>query len=154
MYVTVGIPGCGKTTYCKYASKNHGGVHISRDEIRFALLNETDSYFARETEVWNNFISTIQKALDNPGIRTIYVDATHITQSSRDKLLNALTISDDVDIYWLAFVTGLETALERNSNRAGRAFVPEKTIKNMYSSLTYPINNVIIIDSAGVDKSE
>ena len=154
MLMTVGIPGCGKTTYCKKAQQTMGGVHISRDEIRFSLLKDGDNYFKKEKEVWAIFIQKIQAALDAPGVEYIYVDATHLNSASRQKVLNALTLpKENFSIKYLTFPVELGTALARNELREGRAHVPSDTIIEMYKTLTFPTNDVIIIDKEGVCKS-
>ena len=53
LYVLCGIPGSGKSHFCK----NHkdDAVHVSRDAIRFALLEDDDDYFAHEDEVYEIF---------------------------------------------------------------------------------------------------
>ena len=43
LVVMVGPPGCGKTTFIK--NQPLKGNHISRDKIRFSLLEDGETYF-------------------------------------------------------------------------------------------------------------
>lgn len=131
LFITIGIPGCGKTTWVKNKIKEIGGVHISRDEIRFSLLNENDNYFDKEIEVFEKFINTIQESIDNEIDNNIFIDATHLSESSRNKLLSRINTRDN-KITFVNFEVPLEIALERNEKRTGRAFVPRGQIRRMF----------------------
>ena len=56
-----GVPGSGKSTYLKVHEPwfNESHVIVSRDEIRFSLLQEGEEYFSHEKEVWNIFVNKI-----------------------------------------------------------------------------------------------
>ena len=43
MYMVIGAPGCGKSTYIQNHLKENEIV-ISRDKIRFSMLNDNDEY--------------------------------------------------------------------------------------------------------------
>lgn len=146
--IMVGVPGSGKSTWCK----NHiqlGDAYISRDKIRFSYLQDGEDYFSKENMVFNEFIRQINLALKNG--KTVYADATHLNKTSRDKLKNRLSNIDEVNA--IVIDVSLETALQRNANRQGRAFVPEAVIKNMFET-TYTIptkeegfDNIIYVDN-------
>ena len=154
MYVMCGIPGSGKSTWAlEHMSKMKGNVaYISRDIIRFSILNDEDDYFSKEDEVFVNFIKTIRDKIET--CDSIIVDATHVTPGSRRKLflnLGASTL-EKVEVIMIVIKVDLETALSQNSNRTGRCLVPDKTIINMYHSFVMPsinenyINEVWIYD--------
>ena len=89
--------------------------------------------FAKEKEVFKTFITSIQLAMSDAfDYNEIYIDATHLNEHSRQKVLNKLNVSH-WDIYLVNFTTPIEVCIERNSHRTGRAFVPESVIKNMES---------------------
>jgi len=139
LWLMCGIPGSGKSTWIKthkhYFSENM--AIISRDAIRFALLGEKDAYFSKEKEVWAEYINQSINSLEN-NTDTI-LDATHINESSRGKILRALGEHlKDVEINAILINTDVKTAIERNNLREGLALVPETAIKNMYSQLTFP----------------
>ena len=129
-----GIPGSGKTTIAKKMI-NNSIKYISRDEIRFSMLGENDEYFSKEKEVFEEYINQINNALRNG--YDVIADATHLSKGSRAKVLNRLTVKPDTVIVTCVCVS-LETALERNSKRAGLAKVPESQIRRMAHSIELP----------------
>lgn len=130
-----GCPGSGKSTYL---SKIPNAKIISRDKIRFSLLDVEDEYFSKEKEVWQLYVKKTKEALKK--YPCVYLDATHLNIASRTKILRALGNSlKDVDIECIFFDIPLEVCLERNANRVGREYVPPASIENMYKSREIPI---------------
>lgn len=156
MWITVGLPGCGKSWWCWREAcflplRRGPAAWHSRDEVRFQMAREDEEYFSHEEEVFQTWTQNIQQSLNNSSISDIYVDATHLTKASRKKLLHALTIPKDVEIIWVVFDVPLEVCRLRNAMRTGRQRVPEEIIKSMVEKFTYPIdgNKVIVIDKDG-----
>lgn len=139
LWIMVGIPASGKSTFIATHDNffNERKAVISRDNIRFSMIKEKDSYFSREKEVFNEFIRQIKISLEE-NFDTI-VDATHINAGSRSKLLRALDNSlKNIEINAIVIRTPLDIALERNSKREGLSLVPESAIRDMYSHFTIP----------------
>lgn len=134
MYVVIGAPGCGKSTYIQNHLKENELV-ISRDKIRFGMLNDNDEYFSKEKEVYNEFIKQIDAAI--AANATFYVDQTSLNAAARNKLFSRLKKRPD-KIIGIYFTTSLDTILQRNAQRTGRALVPEDAVINMFNSLTKP----------------
>lgn len=149
LYLMMGVPGSGKSTYSKSVLKD-GDIYISRDEIRYSLLTEEDDYFAKENEVIKTFIDNIDKSLVNEEYcGDVYADATHLSPKSRAQVLNQLKNKDKVSAIYLDIP--LDLILERNAQRKGRALVPENVVRRMYNSIILPtkaegIEELIIID--------
>lgn len=136
LFLMCGVAGSGKSTYL---SNIKNAVVVSRDEIRFSLIGDFDDYFAKEDEVFATFIQKIQNAIDNEeGPKEIYCDATHLTKKSRDKVLNALNLTNVENITVLVVRPSLTEALKRNAQRSGRKYVPNYVIRRMWSQFERP----------------
>jgi predicted kinase len=129
LYMMVGIPGSGKSTFAKTLK----GKYVSRDEVRFKLLQDGDDYFAKEGEVFQKFIYEIEEGLSR--CSDVIVDATHLNKGSRYKLLSKVRPERVVAI---VMDTSLDVCLQRNAQRSGRALVPEDVIRDMYQHMTIP----------------
>ena len=138
LWLLVGIPGSGKSTWVREQLDSEYKHWISRDVIRFGMVQEGEEYFSKEKQVFNLFVRAVQADIDSNFITDIYVDATHINEASREKLLGRLKNLDKVNINAVLFNIPLEVCLERNAQRTGRACVPETAIRNMYKNLTDP----------------
>ena len=103
------------------------------------------------------FINYINQTLENPNIDKIFIDATHLTPKSRRQVLNCIEGRPYETA--ISFEVPLKVALERNSQRFGRALVPETAIYNMYRSYNKPtleegFDEVWHIDANGVITKE
>lgn len=136
LFLMCGIPGSGKSSYL---ARKKGVKIISRDEIRFSLINDWEDYFSKEDQVFYIFIKNIQMAIyDESGPRKIYCDATHLTKKSRDKVLNALDLNNVEDITVLVLRPSLREALRRSDLRTGRRRVPPYVIRRMWNQFQPP----------------
>ena len=137
LWLMIGIPAAGKTTKAKELLIAWPDTkYVSRDEVRFAMLNAEDEYFAKEKDVFNKFVAEIQDGIDNH--KNTIADATFLNWGSRRKLLNRLIGLENIHVNALIFTTPLETCLERNAKREGRARVPEDIIRDMHTHMTSP----------------
>lgn len=136
LYLMMGVPGSGKSTYAKNILK-YGDIYVSRDEIRYSLLTDEDDYFAKENEVIKTFIESIDKSLGmEEYCGDVFADATHLSPKGRAQVLNQLKNKDRVSVIYLDIP--LNVILERNAKRAGRALVPEDVVRRMYNSIQLP----------------
>lgn len=141
LYILCGPPGSGKSTWAKkffstYYLPHHYKI-ISRDDIRFALLDENDKYFNKEQQVFKEYIRQIQEAIDN-GVSKVVCDATHLNTFSREKLLDNLDLTNIKSIKMICIMPSLNTCLERNEQRGGLKHVPRSVIRRMYLGFVYP----------------
>lgn len=86
--VIVGVPGSGKTTYCRdYIEYSNNGrtVHISSDKIRKEILNDENDQ-TNNNKVFEVMHQRTLEALEN-GYDVLY-DATNITRKDRLSILN------------------------------------------------------------------
>lgn len=143
LYLMVGIPGSGKSTYAKNMQAEYGGVIVSRDEIRFSLIDINGDYFTKEKQVFKTFVQEIQNALSENDI--VYADATHITEQSRNKLLDALDLTY-VAVRPVVIQTPLRDCFYFNSLRTGIRNVPTGVIRHMYYQLEDPEKDKRVYD--------
>ena len=140
LWILVGIPGSGKSTWVKNnLDKFSNSIIISRDNIRFHLTPEGQPYFINEQKVFQMYVDNINLALHQ--YENIFCDATHLNWSSRSKLINALTLNKNIRVNVLIFQTPLEECLRRNAQRSGRACVPESAIRRMSASYKDPVED-------------
>lgn len=138
IFLMCGPAGSGKSTWATRQIKvPHAQAWVSRDGIRFILVGENEDYFSREDEVFESFIKSIQAAIDSPETREVYVDATHLTEKARNKVLDRLDLAY-CQIIPVVVHPDLKTTLARNDQREGRAFVPRSVIKRMDAQFERP----------------
>ena len=138
----VGVPGSGKSTYAQEIIKeleaeNHTVAYISRDKIRFNMLESDDLYFDKEKAVFNEFIRQINQAIED-GFEYVIIDATHVSPVSRAKVLRHVRAPSYVVLTIMVMNCSLETCIERNEKRTGIYKVPVSAIENMYKNFVYP----------------
>ena len=135
IYLTVGISGSGKTTYCK----NHSRVIISPDEIREKAFGDINNQTHNRT-VFDIAYYTLEKLLLSNGEDDIYFDATSLYEKSiktfcdfcLDKANIKPTIlvfkdSNDMELCY----TRIKNDLTNGKNRAN---VPFAVLKKQYDN--------------------
>ena len=156
VYLLCGVPGSGKSTWIIHRMTTND-LWISRDNIRFMLVKEDESYFSHEDEVIRIFTQAIENATSNDDeIENIYIDSTHLNKKARDKVAFYIN-RNNVELNCVCFIVPKEICKERNAQREGRACVPNTVIDNMYKSFTIPGRNerfdhVYTVDENGIMK--
>lgn len=157
LYIISGVPGSGKDYFLNQYFGNSSNVKIiSRDVIRFSLIENNDEYFSKESLVFSKFCKAIREAFNEYDI--VIANATHLNERSRNKLLNSLgkDFLKDKLINCIYMDVPLKVALERNARREGLSLVPEDAIKRMYESAhrpnygeRYEYNKIYIVNEKG-----
>ena len=141
LYMMVGAPGSGKSTYAQHLQAEIGDncVYISRDNVRLSVITDNDAYFSHEDEVYEKFVSQIAETLHE---HDVIADATHLSHAGRFKLVKALEKhdmpADNYDLVCVVMKTPLEVCIERDKLREGRRHVTEPVIRNMWRSFRAP----------------
>lgn len=154
--VLVGIPASGKSTWIQQEVDRLEEEHkttcvISRDYVRQSILKDGEDYFARETEVFNEFVRQINEAMEL-GIDVVFVDATHINFASRNKVLSRLVVDPRTNLTFEVMTTSPATCLNRNSLRTGFARVPNSAIQNMARGFKIPNDSEFPEDKWGFNE--
>lgn len=157
LYMLMGIPGSGKSTWIRQHINPDKEKYVSRDEIRFSFLDAYGGdYFTHEKEVFIAFIDEIKMYLAQDF--NVYADATHITKASRNKLIRGLShYPDEINVIWIK--TPYEQCLLNNAKRTGREFVPLDAMERMKSQIETPefeegFKQIITVTSAGIEIRE
>ena len=65
LYIISGVPGSGKDYFLNQYFGNSSNVKIiSRDVIRFSLIENDDEYFSKESLVFSKFCKAIREAFN------------------------------------------------------------------------------------------
>lgn len=157
VFVMCGPAGSGKSTWLIKQMKPKTDVCISRDNIRFILLQEGEDYFAHENEVKEIFFNVIADDTSSSKWENIYIDATHLNPKARNQTL--WNISKYCSVIAVSFEVPAEVAIERNKKRSGLARVPDNVIWNMKSRYKIPsldegFDEIWHVDAEGVITKE
>lgn len=138
LYILVGPSGCGKSTWAHNFLKEHEDIrYVSRDDIRFSLLDDNDDYFAHERDVFRRFAGTIAQTMVD-GF-DIIADATHLNEFSRKKLTECVdNVIYEYNIIYVVFHTTYSICLLNDATREGIRHVGEKVIQGMFRTFKAP----------------
>ena len=134
----IGTPGSGKSTFADNMISDDPTISwVSRDIIRFLMVDENEAYFSKEKEAFKEFIRQIKKDLNE---RDVIADATHLHPRSRAKLFNALSIDKNkTKVIAVVMRTPLDECIRRNELRKGtRRYVPVDAVRRMFNSFVEP----------------
>lgn len=142
LIIMCGVAGVGKDYAIKNSEilndPNDPPLVVSRDKIRFEMVKDDEDYFARENDVFNEFVRRIVEGLEAE--REVIANATHITSGSRKKLIKAIRARTNCEfsIVCYAVVRDIRNIIWQNNCRVGRERVPEEAINKMYRNFEVP----------------
>lgn len=131
LYVPVGIPGSGKSTWAR--TNEYCNLAFSSDEVRKELgLMAGKGNQIVFAEVNRRTLEALRSG------RSCIYDATNL-DSHRAELVNMIREQvSNVRIAAVVFHVPLNECLERNARREGFARVPDRTIERMNDRITIP----------------
>lgn len=132
LYMLVGLPGSGKSTFATELSYNTGAIICSSDEMRITLCGDENSQ-NKNPDVFTMLHKKIKELL-KLGRNVIY-DATNISSKRRSAFLKTIGHIDCVK-KCIIIATPYEVCIRRNLKRQRR--VPEAVIKRMYMNWNTP----------------
>ncbi len=131
LYMLIGIPGSGKSTYSKNNKLFSNCTIINPDALRKEYFG-SESIQARNQDIFAEAHKRVLTALYSG--QDVVFDATNIRRHDRETLISRLP--DGTKTIALYFNTPLYECLRRNAARA--RYVPDKVIHRMYHALEKP----------------
>jgi predicted kinase len=131
VYMPIGLPGCGKSTYVRNAAGVKPVTVISSDRIRQELTGEM-SNLSQDTQVWRLATKRFEQALAD-GESAILVDNTNLTPRRRamflDRLKTLQAQGRQVFLKVFEFTLTVAQCIERQRGRARQ--VPPEAIAGL-----------------------
>lgn len=131
LYMTIGLPGCGKSTL--YEQKFSLCEYISSDAIRAEVFGDVNDQ-THNSEVFQLMFKRTVEALKSD--KEVYYDATNLSRKRRMAFLHSIAHVKDVRKVALVFNTPYEVCLKRNAKR--ERHVPEGVIFDMLKRFDLP----------------
>lgn len=131
LYIMVGVPGSGKTTFAKKLSIARNAIHISSDDIRAELFGDA-TIQTNNTKVFNTMHTRIFGHLTFGA--NVIADATNISEWARKQIIELTP--NGTKIVFVVMDTHLNESLSRN--RLRDRYVPEQVIRNMWNKFQVP----------------
>lgn len=133
MVLTVGVPGCGKSTLAsKFVSQ--GFVQVERDLLRMKLYGAWYSKGIDEKRITHVHENLIREALLNG--QNVIVSDTNINPTTRDHLIKfGSSFGAEIQLVHVAPYMLLDELIERNEKREDQSkVVPVGVVQQMYTS--------------------
>ena len=133
VYVLVGCPACGKSTFAK--NFDNDTVVVSSDAIREELYGD-EAIQGNGKEVFSLYYDRAIAAIEN-GYNVI-LDATNVTRKARKNIFSTLRKSNiDCKFVAICFERELDVLLKQNAGRERK--VPKEVIERMYYNYVRPV---------------
>lgn len=131
----VGIPGAGKSTYCRELMKKEPGKwkRINNDDLRNMIDNGVWSQDNEKaiTDLRNHIIRDYLKRGSS-----ILIDNLNINRRHFDDVCKiAKSVNSDIQVYEKSFYIELDEAIARDAKREGKAQVGEAVVKKWFKEL-------------------
>lgn len=128
LYILIGIPCSGKSTYISKYLNNPKTIIVSSDKIRKDLTGTYEFSSENNNLVFDIVKNEVQSALSKR--INVVVDATNTNKKYRKDLIK-ISKGCDCNTIAIVFKTPLSICLERNYKRCAEKMVPEEIIIRM-----------------------
>jgi len=132
LYILIGIPACGKSTYAN-SLKNENTIVLSSDQIRKELFGSEKSQI-NNSLVFSTLYSRAKAFLNDK--KDVIIDSTAINRFERQRILSNFT-KQDIKKVAIVFSTPINACIERD--RLRNRCVGEDII-SMYANKFEPPN--------------
>ena len=135
LYITVGCPASGKSTYVKnYVDNKQNGMYLSSDELRAKFgSGETDQTCTNQ--VFSYIKQKISEILQDKNGGYLIIDATSINKKNRREYIELAKKNKSKIVAWV-FERNRDILIDRNKNRD--RVVPVWVIDRMLSQYEKP----------------
>lgn len=134
LYIAIGIPASGKSTYMKNLAKDVNAKVISMDDIRGEINGKVSDQSNPEL-IYGTFRHRIKNELASGN--NVICDATNLTRKERKTIIRFVSeYTNNIIAYY--FPIDLNVALERNQNKDRNHHTPDDWIRNAYKKLKPP----------------
>ena len=135
LYITVGCPASGKSTYVKnYVDNKQNGMYLSSDELRAKFgSGETDQTCTNQ--VFSYIKQKINEILQDKNDGYLIIDATSINKKNRREYIELAKKNKSKIVAWV-FERNRDILIDRNKNRD--RVVPIWVIDRMISQYEKP----------------
>lgn len=132
LFVMVGIPGSGKSTFAKRVAEAIDGVVLSSDDIRAEMFGDA-SHQCNPKIIFDEIEIRAKKALSEG--KTVFLDSTGVKQF--DRIRTVIRYHEDCsEAICVVVDTPVEECFRRNNHR--ERVVPEWVIDRMLTQYTEP----------------
>lgn len=132
LYVLVGYPGCGKSTFLSQLNLKPNDLILSSDKLREELYGFRDQTHNSE------LFEELHKRAKNHKTGDVYIDSTGLSRKDRLKTVNALKSSFN-NLYALVILRPIDELVEVNNSRKGtEEYIPSSTFKRILGRFQLP----------------
>jgi len=152
LYITQGLPASGKSTWAlKLIEENPDIVRANRDTIRLAMFSDAHPWRpSLEKDVTLQERNIVETALDSG--KSVIIDDTNLSTRTMNMwrdIQKKYSVSMHVEDFKHV---PLQTCIERDALRTGKARVGAVVIQNMalrYGLITWPDKPIVLVDIDG-----
>ena len=136
LYITVGLPGSGKSTYVKNFIKDKDIEYLSSDSLR-AIYGKSEEDQSVTSIVFGHIKKTVDEFLKDG--KNVLVDATSVNRKERSDYINTAK-KYGAKVVAIVFKMDRQGLIERNKKRGeqGGRVVPDWVIDKMLNKFAEP----------------